>query len=49
MTVEKGTIWNVQQEEKYKIIGGEVRLENDNLEWLEISKEWFNAHFKEEK
>ena len=36
--IKEGTIWNIPKE-NYRFIGGEIRLENDDLEWVELSKE----------
>lgn len=44
--VEKGTIWNIPEDEDYRLIGGEVRLENPFDGWLEISKEHFKKYFR---
>lgn len=43
--VEEDTIWNIE-EDSYRLVGGEIRLINDELGWLEISKETFEEHFK---
>ena len=42
--VEKDTIWDVE-ENAFRIASGEVRLTNDKLGWLEISKENFEKDF----
>ncbi|MFT9116574.1 MAG: hypothetical protein ABF497_05540 [Sporolactobacillus sp.] len=44
--VDKGSQW-VEQESTYRITGGEVRLENEDAEWLELSKEMVAENFKE--
>lgn len=46
LPVEEGTVWCVPEDEDYRFIGGEIRLENDDLGWLEISKEMLEEHFK---
>ena len=43
--ITKGTIWDVD-EETFRLIGGEVRLINDDLCWLEIPNETFFKFFK---
>jgi hypothetical protein len=47
-TVEKGSIW-VKNEEDYRFIGGEVRLEkeDDECDWLEISESSLREDFEE--
>jgi hypothetical protein len=45
--IEKQTAWYVPENEDYRFIGGEVRLENDYLWWIEISKENLEEHFRE--
>ncbi|WP_244833388.1 hypothetical protein [Clostridium sp. BJN0001] len=44
-TVEDNSIWNIENNED-RFIGGEIRLTNDNGEWLEISKETLKEHFE---
>lgn len=41
MIIENETIWYVPENADYRLVGGEVRLENDDLGWIEISKETF--------
>lgn len=43
--VEKYTVWTIEEDD-YRMIGGEIRLENDNLGWLEISNEHFRNNFE---
>ena len=49
MTIEKGTIWNIPKDEDYRFIDGEVRLENDDIGWIEITKEHLEEYFEEVK
>jgi hypothetical protein len=44
--IEEGTIWHTPEDENYRLIGGEVRLESDDLGWLEMSKETLKQCFK---
>ena len=45
-TVEEGTIWDLPEDAEYRFIGGEVRLENNDLGWIEITKENLEEHFE---
>lgn len=47
--IEAGTVWYDvdEEEEEYRFIGGEVRLEDENGTWIEISEEDLSASFKE--
>ena len=45
--VEEGTVWNAPEEdENYRLIGGEKRLENDTLGWIEIPNDELEAFFE---
>ena len=44
-TVEDNSIWNIETD-KYRFIGGEIRLTNSDGEWLELSKDHFESDFK---
>lgn len=46
MDINKGTIWYIPEDKDYRFIGGEVRLENDDAEWIEITKEHLEEYFK---
>ena len=46
MDIDKGTIWYIPEDEDYRFIDGEVRLENDDAEWIEITKEHLEEYFK---
>lgn len=48
IAVEENSIWELS-DSKSRIAGGEVRLDNEDLDWLEISKEIFKAHFEPAK
>ena len=43
MTIEKGSVWECSG--YGYICGGEVRLINDDGEWLELSKETLDEYF----
>lgn len=45
--VEKGTVWNTPEDENFRLTGGEIRLENDDLEWIEITKKYLKRYFVE--
>lgn len=44
-TVKDGSYWSID-ESKDRIVGGEVRLENEKHQWIEISKEHFEENFQ---
>lgn len=44
--VVKGTEW-VDNEEDYRLVGGEVRLENEDGTWIEIANSDISEKFKE--
>lgn len=46
LIVEENTVWNISDDD-YRVIGGEVRLENEDGTWLEISSETFEDCFEE--
>ncbi|WP_375104078.1 hypothetical protein ACDZ28_04125 [Paenibacillus sp. RS8] len=46
MLIEKGSQW-FDYTEDYRIVGGEVRLENEDGTWIEISKGDVSESFKE--
>lgn len=45
-TIEEGSIWELPEDENYRFIGGEIRLESDKYGWLEISKETLEENFE---
>ena len=47
--VDVGTVWNLVENDAYRFIGGEVRLENDTLGWIETTGEHFKECFEEVK
>lgn len=46
INIEVGTVWHAPEDENYRFIGGEVRLESDSLGWIEITKEHLKEYFK---
>ena len=46
MNINKGSIWYIPEDEDYRLIDGEVRLENEEMDWIEITKETFKNNFK---
>lgn len=42
--IEEGTLWELD-EEKFRVIGGSVRLTKNLWTWLEISKETLEEYF----
>ncbi|WP_346868059.1 hypothetical protein [Clostridium sp. UBA1353] len=46
-TIPKDSLWVTPEDEDYRLIGGEIRLENVDRQWIEITKETLNEHFKE--
>lgn len=46
ISIDKGTKWT-DYEEDYRFIGGEVRLEQEDGTWLELTKETVAENFKE--
>lgn len=47
MIIEAGTIWDAPENEDYRFIGGDIRLESDELGWVEILNETFKQCFEE--
>lgn len=43
--VPQNSIWELD-ETGYRIADGEIRLEDNDADWLEISKETFNEYFE---
>lgn len=48
-TIVEGSKWFIPEDEDYRVIGGEIRLEHEDGTWLEIDKETLKLHFKEVK
>ena len=46
MEISEGSIWELPEEEEYRFIGGEVRLESDDGSWIEICTDILNEHFE---
>ena len=46
MNINKGSIWYIPEDEDYRLIDGEVRLENEEMDWIEITKETFKNNFE---
>lgn len=44
--VEVGSVW-YDDEEDFRLVGGEVRLETEDDTWIEIAEEDLVAYFKE--
>lgn len=44
--IPKGSVFNWDEENTHRIIGGEIRLEN-NETWLELTGEDFKEYFRE--
>lgn len=44
--VPKGSIWNIPEDAGYRFIGGEIRLESDDLGWIEINKTTLENNFE---
>jgi len=44
--IKVGSLWHYSQNDNYRFIGGEVRLECDDLRWIEITNETLEKHFK---
>lgn len=44
--INKGSIWYIPEDEDYRLIDGEVRLENEEMDWIEITKETFKNNFE---
>lgn len=47
--VEENTIWHTPEEENYRFIGGDIRLEIDDdkeLSWIEIASETLGEYFE---
>ena len=46
MNINKDTIWYISKDEDYRLIDGEVRLENEEMDWIEVTKETFKNNFE---
>ena len=47
LKVKKSSKWNIPDDEGFRFIGGEVRLENENDNWIEIPNKDFSENFTE--
>lgn len=47
MKVAKDSEWVIPEQDSYRFIGGEIRLENDDAEWIEICKDTLKEYFIE--
>lgn len=47
ITIKKDSIWYKPEDKEYRGIGGEVMLEDDELNWIEIDEESLKNNFKE--
>ena len=47
LEVEKDSVWHIPVDEDYRFLGGEIRLENDELAWIELPKESLDKCFEE--
>ena len=43
--IEEGSIWFIPEDKDYRFLGGEIRLENDDMSWIEIAKESLKEYF----
>lgn len=44
--VPEGSIWNIPEDKDYRFIGGDIRLESDELGWIEIDKTTLENNFE---
>jgi len=44
--VEKDSIWHIPEEEDYRLLGGEIRLESNSFGWIEIPLEYLKEYFE---
>lgn len=44
--VPEGSIWSIPEDKDYRFIGGEIRLESDDLDWIEIDKTTLENNFE---
>lgn len=44
--IEKGSNWFIPDNADYRFIGGEVRLENEEGVWIEITTDTLKEHFE---
>ena len=46
MVVNEGSIWHIPGDKNYRLIDGDIRLENDEDVWIEISNETLAESFE---
>jgi len=46
ITVRKKSIWSIPELDDYREVGGDIRLEDADGNWLEISDYTFKKYFK---
>ena len=46
LSVEEGSIWHIPEDKDFRLIGGDIRLENDEEVWIEISEETLAENFE---
>ncbi len=47
LNIDENSLWFYPEDKDYRLIGGEIRLENVDREWIEITKETLKEHFIE--
>ena len=47
LNIDENSLWFYPEDKGYRLIGGEIRLENVDREWIEITKENLTEHFIE--
>lgn len=45
--IDKDSLWYTPEDKEYRFIGGEVRLEDEEGRWIELTKEHLEEYFKE--
>ena len=45
--IVENSVWFYPEDKDYRLIGGEVRLENEKYGWIEITKEYLGEYFIE--
>ena len=44
--IPEDSVWNTPEDADYRFIGGEIRLESDDLGWIEIDKTTLENNFE---
>ncbi len=47
LNIDENSLWFYPEDKDYRLIGGEIRLENEERGWIEITKETLKEHFIE--